>query len=190
MSSGLRYTLPSTFSSFLNAPEGDSDLWEMLFDCAFDARSSSEHLHMPGRHPFSEISYMLQCIAPGMFLLVRMDDTDDIGEIEYDYALPNPSWVTDHADVLVTVLGGIDSYQVLLAASESKSRTESEITRLRDGQEDESDPHGDDQYNEYDDTNWCYHLDRHYHSDGSDSSFKDLTACGSDCGYCGHCEYP
>ncbi|KAF8492130.1 hypothetical protein JB92DRAFT_3004296 [Gautieria morchelliformis] len=158
--SGFNISLPSTFSSFMEAT--NLQMWKTVFE-AFDARRpsrSNNDLFISGPTPLSDIFYLLQCMAPGMLLLVRIDEYDEVGEKESVRALPRESWVVSHADVLNTILGGIGAYKALLDASRDRSKSFKE--------------------------SWISHWEPY--ADVEDREL-DYTACGLECGYCGHCDY-
>jgi hypothetical protein len=137
-------------------------MWKTAFETGFDARRpsrSSKDLFISGPTPLSDIFYLLQCMAPGMLLLVRIDDIDERGEIEYARALPRESWVVSHTDVLSTILGS-DAYRVLLDASRDRSKSFKE--------------------------SWISQWEPYPDEEGSE---LDYTACGLECGYCGRCDY-
>ena len=177
--SGLRYTLPITFLSFLD--ERHLEMWTTLFENGFDARrrfQSFDDLFISGPHPLSNIFYLLQSIAPGMLLVVRAKHIDQVGQTEYVRALPSESWVNDHGDVLMSVLGGIEEYHSLLRATTDDGKLCSETCDSR--WVDSSSLGLDDGFISDDDARYEWDSDWN----------PDYTACGSDCGYCGHCEYP
>jgi hypothetical protein len=105
---------------------------------------------------------MLQIILPGMLLIYRIDEIDDVGEMETIRALPRPNWIQQHDTLLKDVLGGAEKYDNIRKSAGDISRSfKSELINLWDAY----DPHAD-QDNE-----------------------KDYTACGLECGYCGTCKY-
>lgn len=64
--------LPTTFASLMNSV----DLYE--FEAQIQRPSMIDYdLIVAGPKPLCNIFYMLQCIAPGILLLARIDDNDD-----------------------------------------------------------------------------------------------------------------
>ena len=103
-----------------------------------------------------------------MFLIYRIDDIDDIGEIEIVRALPRPVWIKEHKDMLRTIFGET-RYDNLLDAASSKGQETTTISS----------------YWSYDDDN-----DNNYYTNRyGQREEKDFTACDSECGYCGTCDY-
>ena len=73
--------------------------------------------------PISDIFYLLQILAPGMLLIVRVDEFDEIGEEETARALPSAEWVQSHESDLREVLGSEQRYQFLVAAAGDFSKS-------------------------------------------------------------------
>ena len=149
-----------------------------------------QDLYIDAPAPIADMFYMLQCIAPGMLSIVLpgelevgdyvADDIDDYSECETVRALPQKTWVDEHEETLVHVLGGEERFAALAAAAESV--TIKHIVNIRES----SSP---DSYQGYqdlsDDDGW-----ERRSWDRRSSSPQDFTACSlEDCGYCGHCMY-
>ncbi|KAF8332510.1 hypothetical protein F5887DRAFT_996687 [Amanita rubescens] len=166
--------LPLSFTSFLDGEK--HEVWNQMFRHSrlFDARRQNRDNHtlfIDSLTPISDIFYLLQVLAPGMLVIVRVDEFDDIGEKETARALPSAEWVRGHETDLLEVLGSEQRYQSLVAAAcdISKSFKSDWIsTYSRD----------------YDDDDSSYYTDMWGVRQAS-----DYTACGSDCGWCGQCGY-
>jgi hypothetical protein len=116
----------------------------------------------------TDIFYLLQCIIPGMLVIYRIDDIDDHGELETKQGIPPTAWIEEHHDVLKHILGGDGVYEKLrVASADPKKAQPSEWISQYDYDND----------NDYYVTSW-----------GS-REMKDFTACSSECGYCGSCDY-
>jgi len=141
----------------------------------FEARRhnrDSSTLFIDSLTPISDIFYVLQTLAPGMLLIIRIDDIDDHGESQTTRVLPSEEWVKDHEEMLEHVLGSKQRFHELLAAvtTRSKSFKEEWITLY-------------DCHDSYDDDS------TYYTNMWGQREPLDHTACGSDCGYCGRCDY-
>jgi hypothetical protein len=171
----LRIFLPISFQSFLHMP--DHQRWSKLFTDSrvFDARRPTRgdnDLFIDGPSPLSDMFYLLQIIYPGMLLIYRIDEIDDVGENETIRALPRKDWVQQHDILLKDVLGGAEKYDNILQAAGDSSRSfRSELISRWDG------------YDARDDD------DAYYTSIWGEREVKDYAACGIECGYCGTCEY-
>ncbi|KAF8580931.1 hypothetical protein K439DRAFT_1636596 [Ramaria rubella] len=178
-----RFSLPSSFYSFLNSSSfGD---WRMQFEMGvFEAKRpslSDNDLFISGPAALSDIFYLLQSIAPGMLLICsRIDQADDMGELECCRALPREKWIADNSQMLKYVLGSSDAYQALLGASkdQGKAFTVSWINQWSDG--DDSD---------------CRSTGSRLIDDWEGSDFewpkpptKEYVSCGSECGGCNRCD--
>lgn len=140
-----------------------------LFDAKRHRRENST-LFIDTLKPISDIFYLLQTIAPGMLLIIREDEYDDMGEHETARALPSGTWVEEHQSILENILGR-DRYNLLVgaAADGNKSFRGRWISRY-DSYDDDSD-------------------DGYYTNAWGVREPMDFTACDSECGYCGRCEY-
>lgn len=87
----------------------------------------SHDLYVEADPPAADIFYILQCIAPGMLPIVRIDELDDFGEEEISRCLPRPKWIRDNRDMLTTVLGE----SRLAAVSESAEHIHTKTTAYR-----------------------------------------------------------
>jgi hypothetical protein len=150
-------------------------MWKKMFENndSFNARrreGSNSTLFIDSLAPISDILYVLQTLAPGMLLIVRVDEYDDSGEAQTTRALPSEEWVKDHEVVLEHVLGSKQRYQELLAAvtAGSKSFQTEWISSYHDPYDDDS---------------------TYYTNMWGQREPLDYTACGSECGYCGRCDY-
>lgn len=167
--------VPLLFTSFLDRAK--NKLWTHLFEngVIFDASRKNEDnstLFIDSLTPISDIFYLLQTLAPGMLLIVRMDEIACAREIETARALPSADWVRDHEAILRYVFGSEERYKSLVAAAAdvSKSfRTETSGYSSNDGGEDDG---------------------GRYYTDlwGMDDPL-DYLDCGPECGYCGHCAF-
>ena len=170
----VQVRLPLSFASFLDGAK--NKMWSQMFqnDCLFNARRQhgSHTLFIDSLTPISDIFYLLQILAPGMLLIVRMDEIDEVGEEETARALPPAEWVKDHEAILQQVLGSEEKYQLLtdVAADLSKAFQTDWIAYYP------SDDRSDDD-------------DLYYTNSWGVREPLDYQACGSDCGYCGRCEY-
>jgi len=164
--------LPLSSSSFLDRSQ--MEMWRKVVEngAIFDAKRlnrNSSTLFIDSLRPLANIFYLLQVLAPGMFLIWRIDEIDDFGEQETSRALPDQVWIEDHRALLEEVLGSVDKVQTLLeAAKNHKIAFHEEYTRLYD-------EYGPDEptYTDY---------DGNVHA-------MDYTACSLECGYCGRCDY-
>ena len=152
-------------------------MWQEMFEHGwlFNARrhGSNTTLFIDSPGPVADIFYLLQILAPGMLLIVRVDEYDDICENETARVLPSEEWLKKHQSVLGDVLGNNQRFELLsnAAADFAKSfRRETIVDYLHP----ESNWNDDDNY---------------YTNAWGSRYFKDYTACGDDCGYCGRCEY-
>ena len=173
----VQLRLPSSFSSFLN--DAENDMWTKMFDdnyWVFHARRHNRNnstLFIDSLAPISDIFYVLQTLAPGRFLIVRIDDYSEYGEDQTTRALPSEEWVKDHERVLEHVLGSKQRYQQLVAAVAPASSTSFQSERIRSSYD----------YDPYDD-------DSTYYTDmWGQRQPLDYLACSSECGYCGRCDY-
>jgi hypothetical protein len=159
-----RMLLPSSFASFLDASK--SKIWDIMFrGHIFIAKRPGNDFFIDSAPPLSDLFYLLQTFLPGMLLVYRIDDIDDVGEIEGVRALPCPAWVETHKGLLQTIFGG-QRYDTLLKAAASTGYKSETIS-----------------YQPYDDDN------DYYVNDYGGREMKDFTACDQECGYCGRCEY-
>jgi hypothetical protein len=159
-----RLLLPSSFASFLDASK--SKIWDSMFGGhIFIAKRPGNDFFIDSVSPLSDLFYLLQTFLPGMLLVYRIDDIDDVGEIEGVRALPCPAWIETHKGLLHTIFGG-QRYDTLLKAAASTGYKSETISYQ---------PHEDD--NDY------------YVNDYGSREMKDFTACDRECGYCGRCEY-
>ena len=72
-------------------------------------------MRIPG--PVADIFYLLQILAPGMLLIVRVDEYDDICENETARVLPSEEWLKKHQSVLGDVLGNNHRFELLSNAA-------------------------------------------------------------------------
>jgi len=159
-----RMLLPSSFASFLDASK--SKIWDSMFGGhIFVAKRPGNDFFIDSAPPLSDLFYLLQTFLPGMLLVYRIDDIDDVGEIEGVRALPCPAWVETHKGLLQTIFGG-QRYDTLLKAAGSTGYKSETIS-----------------YQPYDDDN------DYYVNDYGWREMKDFTACDQECSYCGRCEY-
>ena len=160
-----RLLLPLSFASFLDPSK--SKMWDIMFTrFIFKAKHPRNDFFIDSAPPLSDLFYLLQTFLPGMLLVHRIDDLDDIGDVEGVRALPCPAWIETHKDLLLTIFGG-QRYDTLLKAAAStgyKSETISYYPPYEDDSEYYVDAYG-----------W--------------REIKDFTACDKECGYCGGCEY-
>lgn len=166
--------LPLTFSSFLD--DNNKETWGRMFGnhCLFDPRRqnrSNASLFIDSPTPMSDIFYLLQTLTPGMLLIAREDDIDEVGELLTTRALPSVGWVKDHQVMLEIVFGSEERYQKLLAAVTGpglspKSFHEEWVTRY-----------------DYDDDS------AYYTNIWGQREVLDYTACDQECGNCGRCDY-
>jgi hypothetical protein len=121
-------------------------------------------------NPLSDICYLLQCLAPGMLVIIRIGEN---GETESVRFLPGREWVEGHSDTLKHVLGK-ERYESLLAATVFS-------TSLEVGY-DLADYYSDQEYD----------FDEYYYCDqvsDDDIGYLDITQCDKECGFCGECNY-
>lgn len=71
--------------------------------------------------PEANVFYLLQCLAPGILLICRIDDIDEQGELATTRALPQVPWLEQHKGALEVVLGGKDRYDCLLDAAQNRA---------------------------------------------------------------------
>ncbi|KIP07216.1 hypothetical protein PHLGIDRAFT_426748 [Phlebiopsis gigantea 11061_1 CR5-6] len=133
---------------------------------------SSSDLYIAAVQPLADAFYMMQCIAPGMFVLKCVDEDTNVGDMTTTIrTLPRPSWLEENEDALVGVFGEKGFARLLEA-----SRSSVETTTNAYASDDEHDyPCDDGDYDRWGD----YDSDRE----------KDYTACDKECGYCGRCDY-
>lgn len=169
----VQLNLPLSFASFLDGAK--HEVWNRMFQYSwlFNARRQNRNnqtLFIDSLTPISDIFYLLQVLAPGMLVIVRVDEFDDMGEEEIARALPSVEWVRGHESDLLEVLGSEQRYQSLVAAAGdvSKSFKRDGLSYARDYDDDDS---------------------SHYTDMWGVRQALDYTACGSDCGWCGRCEY-
>jgi len=67
--------------------------------------------------PLANIFYILQIIAPGMLEITYTYEYTASGELEWSRVLPQPSWIQEHRDMLINILGNLGKYQIALNAS-------------------------------------------------------------------------
>jgi hypothetical protein len=77
----------------------------------------SHDLYVDAPPPIAAMFYMLQCIAPGMFLIVRIDEINDYGEQEIIRSLPRTVWIEENKDMLLHVLGSEERLSAIVEAS-------------------------------------------------------------------------
>ena len=108
-----------------------------------------------------------------MLLIVRIDDYDDRGEEETARALPSEGWLKEHQSVLGDVVGNNQRFELLrnAAADFAKSFSQKMIS----------------DYREYESL-WNNDVGYYTNAWGFREA-KDFTACDSECGYCGTCDY-
>jgi len=170
----VQVRLPLSFASFLD--KAKNEMWRRMFQdsCLFDARRQNKDSHtlfVDSLTPISDIFYLLQILAPGMLLIVRMDEIDDFGEEETARALPSAQWVKDHEAILQKVLGNKQNYELLIdVAADFSKGFQTDWTAYPS-----DDPSDDDDF--------------YYTNSWGARQPLDYQACGSDCGYCGRCEY-
>jgi hypothetical protein len=169
----VQLRLPLSFASFLD--EAKNEMWTRMFENSqlFDAKRQNKEnstLFIDSLTSISDVFYLLQILAPGMLLIIRVDEIDEAGEIETARALPSAEWVKDHESILQHVLGSEQRYQSLaaVAADDSKSFQTDWISS----------------YPLYDDSDRDF-----YTNPWGVREPLDYTACDSDCGFCGGCEY-
>jgi hypothetical protein len=160
-----RLLLPSSFTSFLDVSM--TRTWNVMFADIFNAKRGSDGLFIDSVPPISDIFYLLQTFLPGMLLIYRIDDIDDLEERETICALPRPVWIEEHQDLLQRLFGG-KRYDNLLEAARSKAYEINIISSYDSGS--------------YDD-------DDYYTNIYGQRVELDYQACGLECGYCGTCEY-
>jgi hypothetical protein len=81
--------------------------------------------------PLANIFYILQIIAPGMLKITYTYEYTASGELEWSRVLPQPSWIQEHRDMLINILGNLEKYQIALNASkEPTTRCKSIMSRL------------------------------------------------------------
>ena len=131
---------------------------------------SNDTLFIDSPGPVADIFYLLQILAPGMLLIVRVDDYDR-GEEETTRVLPSEEWLKRHQSVLRDVLGSSQRFEQLsnAAADFGKSFRGQMISDYREYESDND--------NGYYTNAWGFR------------EVKDFTACDSECGYCGTCDY-
>jgi hypothetical protein len=167
----VQLCLPLLFTSFLDGAK--NEMWSRLFQGSvlFDTKRQkrdSYTLFIDSLTLISNIFYLLQTLAPSMLLIVHMDEIDGYGEVEMARVLLSVEWVKDHKSILQQVFGSEERYQLLVAATTSKS-FQTEISR----------------YSWSDD----YDNDSYYTNSWGVREPLDYQACGSSCGFCGCCEY-
>ncbi|KIM38643.1 hypothetical protein M413DRAFT_29893 [Hebeloma cylindrosporum] len=70
--------------------------------------------------PLATIFYILQVVAPGFVAIVYNHPYDHLGEMNWSYVLPQPSWLEEHRDMLVDILGSHRKYQLILEFSKNQ----------------------------------------------------------------------
>ena len=166
-------SLPLRFASFLGEAKG---VWQKMFEhyWLFTAKRhhrSNDTLFIDSPGPVADIFYLLQILAPGMLLIVRVDEYGDSGEKETSRALPSEEWLKEHQSVLGDVLGNRFESLSHTAADFAKSFGQNRVSDYRDYDHDWSNDNG------YYTNAWGFR------------EVKDFTACDSECGYCGRCDY-
>ena len=124
--------LPITFSSFLgdgyNLNRALSDFRPVV------KRLSSDKIELSISEdpaPLANIFYILQIIAPGMLGITYTYEYTGSGELEWSRVLPQPSWIQEHRDMLVKILGNLRKYEIALNASkEPTTRCKSIMSRF------------------------------------------------------------
>lgn len=181
-----RFSLPTTFSSFLDSDHFAD--WRMQFEMGvFEAARpslSENDLYISGPTVLSDIFYLFQSIAPGMLVMAgRIGKLEDMGEMEWVRALPRESWIIENAQTLEYILGNAEAYEALLNASRDQEKAFT-VSWVSPWDEDDSDCRStgsgciDD---DWDDTDyeWPPHL----------QTRKATITCTSDCGGCSRCHY-
>ena len=158
--------LPASFSSLLEPSEVDK--WSEMFNLFHAKRDRlNGKLIIDSPTPLADIFYLLQTLLPGMLLIYRIDEYDDLGEEERTCALPPATWVELHKELLQRIFGDTERYDQLLEAAADRGLAE-EVKMISS-------------YESYDSgfyTN-CY----------GQREMRDFTACDKECGYCGTCDY-
>ncbi|KAG5643566.1 hypothetical protein DXG03_000661 [Asterophora parasitica] len=172
---GGRFALPESFSAFLDPAK--IEMWRSIVEspALFNAKRINREnstLFIDSPRPLSDIFYLLQILAPGIFVISRIDEIDELGEEETVRVLPPPSWVEEHHTLLEEVLGGTEKFEVILHGAESYGTAfcSEWISRFRDYDDDDS---GHDTWED------CFGVTHQI----------DYTACSLECGYCGRCDY-
>ncbi|KAH7884195.1 hypothetical protein F5I97DRAFT_2066285, partial [Phlebopus sp. FC_14] len=94
----------------------------LLFPSARPARWSAD-LYIDTVSPLCDIFYLLQSLIPGMLVIIRLDEIDDLGEEEYTRVLPRPPWPEEHIAELEFILGQARASDVVKAASDFSRST-------------------------------------------------------------------
>jgi hypothetical protein len=131
----------------------------------FNAKRANGSLVIDSPIPLCDIFYLLQTLLPGMLLIYRIDDMDDLGERETTCGLPPLDWIKERNDLFQKIFEDSERYDCLLAARGYMWETT-----------------GYQYYNDEQNDDYCtdiYGL----------RTARDYTACSSDCGYCGACDY-
>lgn len=162
---GDRVILPVLSKSFLRP---GNDTWKKTF-CnanrtfnASRAELGSGDLFIDSPAPLANIFHLLQMLQPGM-LLIHCTDIDDHKETEYTRSLPRLSWVREHKDTLVEVLGAGRHGRMLKAIQQGEGDS-CKVTEH-------------------------YESELEYDPSFEDPFDKDWTMCHSDCDWCGRCAY-
>ena len=88
-------------ASFLEASEVYK--YEKMFRIFSAKRDRMNNLFINSNTPLADIFYLLQTLLPGMLLIYRIDDYDEIGDEERIRALPPAAWVEEHKGWLQTI---------------------------------------------------------------------------------------
>lgn len=147
---------------------------------------SNTTLFIDSPGPVADIFYLLQILAPGMLLIVRVDERNDGDENETTRVLPSEEWLKEHQSVLGDVLDNNQTFELLssAAADFAKSFRQETIYVPEPSWKEDARCCLDD-----DDDNIWMDDDNYYTTAWGSRSAKDYTACDSDCGFCGRCEY-
>ncbi|TFY79978.1 hypothetical protein EWM64_g4041 [Hericium alpestre] len=135
MESGFGWTAEDatgSVSNYNNGPAGEHFALPMQFGPLVDVTQKSNWMHelsitsglfhakrpyytldtyIEGPAPLCDILHLLHMIAPGILIVVRVEDFDDFGEEYTARALPSNTWMEANKIVLEHVLGSPEKYR-------------------------------------------------------------------------------
>lgn len=185
-----RLTLPSTFNAFLDTSKEHTwrttftDPWVFLAAWKDDDEMD---LFVDSSPPLCNIFYLLQALAPGM-LVIRRDAIVDLWKRAVSRAVPQKSWIEEHYHSLEEVMGSTKAMNALLSAAEDQNAMayDDELENARSDEESDTD---DREYDYHGYLSWDQDDESSYVNMWGFREPYDLTACSSECGYCGRCDY-
>jgi len=108
----MNLSLPTNASSFFS-PERRVQ-WQMVFHSAtFPTMRHS----VP---PIANILHLLQCLLPGMLVIVKVEDVQGQGVYTTSRGLPPAEWVDTHRQLLCDIFGTSHYRRLFRAASDSR----------------------------------------------------------------------